>query len=245
MRRLVHLLPQIRQGEAPIEELSQINGRFEPLADELRALFDQLRRNKAEVAQLEDEMRQRVANRTLALERSLGALKQQAAKDSLTGLLNRRMLDEHLPQLVEKSREAATAMTVMMVDVDDFKLLNDTLGHAVGDDFLKSLGQLIRSTLRETDYAFRYGGDEFVLVLPEADKAHAEPLAARLSMLVEGVTRAYRVPRPPRLSIGMLELWSLPPATPAADILVEADRLLYEMKQARKRKRDGVAAKVA
>jgi diguanylate cyclase (GGDEF)-like protein len=244
MKRLLELLPQIREGEAPIEELGEIKGGLTPLIDELRAVFDELRRQKGEVAQLEHEMRQRVANRTLALERSLGAIKQQAAKDSLTGLLNRRMLDEYLPQLVEKSRDDASPMTVMMIDVDDFKLLNDTLGHAAGDEFLRSLGQLIRSTLRETDFAFRYGGDEFVLVLPEADKAHAEPLSARLSSLVDGITRTLKVPRPPRLSIGMLEVWTLPPATPANEILAQADRLLYEMKVERKRKR-AVAARVA
>jgi len=236
-RELQRLIPQIRKGYAPIDDLTGVRGGLDDVALELRFVFQDLRRQRAEMSKLEMEMSQRVANRTNALERSLGALQQQASKDALTGLHNRRMLDACLEELVEKARIAAESVTVLMIDVDDFKLLNDTLGHGAGDEFLRSLGQLIRSTLRETDYAFRYGGDEFLLILPQTTKDHAEPLAERLMSLVDAMTRTYKVPRPPRLSIGMLDVASLDLDVTTAAIIAEADRLLYTIKQARKAKR--------
>jgi len=71
------------------------------------------------------------------------------------------MLDQYLPQMVEKCRGAENRSSVLMIDVDHFKLLNDTLGHAAGDDFLRDIGQIIQSTIRDQDAAFRCGGDEF------------------------------------------------------------------------------------
>ncbi len=239
LRKLVRLLPEIRRGEAPIDDLGAIAGGLAPLVPELRLTLQHLRQQKAEFARLEHETSQRVANRTNALERSLGALQQQAAKDALTGLLNRRMLDVHLPKLVDQCRAEGAPLALMMMDVDDFKLLNDTLGHGAGDDFLRSFGQLVRSTLRESDAAFRYGGDEFVIVLPHANLAQAQHLASRLASLVEGLTRTLRVDRPPRLSIGSLELASLPLQSPATALIHHADRLLYKIKQSRKVRRAG------
>src|SRR5260221_686985 len=83
-------------------------------------------RHRAHVAQLELETTQRIANRTDALERSVSALRQQATRDPLTGLYNRRILNATLERLAEHCRSAEEPLAVMMIDVDDFKLLNDT-----------------------------------------------------------------------------------------------------------------------
>jgi diguanylate cyclase (GGDEF)-like protein len=240
--RAKKLLPLIRAGEAAIEELGDIRGGIAPLLAEMQEVFRDLKRQKAEVARIEIETMQRVANRTDALERALGSLKEQAARDTLTGLYNRRMLDDLLRGAMDCARQDREPLTVMMIDVDDFKLLNDTLGHAAGDEFLRSLGQLIRSTLRDRDMAFRYGGDEFVVLLPHCTPTQAAQVGDRLTSLVDALARPLRVARPPRLSIGTLSLENLPPNATVQALIAEADRLLYDIKLARKAKRKATAA---
>lgn len=235
--RALALLKQVRNGEAAIELLGTIQGGITPLMTEVQEVLRDLRRQKAEIARIEMETQQRVVNRTDALERSLGAVRQQASRDALTGLLNRRALEIALPETFNRCRSENSPLSIMMIDVDDFKLLNDTLGHAAGDEFLKAFGQLVRSTLRETDLAYRYGGDEFVILLPNNPPSHAAAVGARLSSLVEGLTGAMRVDRPPRLSVGLLSSDDLPPGASAKMLLDEADRLLYRVKQSRKAKR--------
>jgi diguanylate cyclase (GGDEF)-like protein len=145
-------------------------------------------------------------------------------------LLNRRALDETLPKVVQQSQKSDVPSAVMMIDVDNFKPLNDTLGHAAGDDLLRSLGQLLRST---NDLAFRYGGDEFVILLPETPITFAKEMAQRLIALVDQMTKSMPVKNPPRLSIGAI---AMAPNQPATDLLRQADRVLYAIKAARKRK---------
>ena len=121
------------------------------------------------MTEMDREVRQRIANKTEALERKIGSLHNQATRDVLTGLLNRRALDEHLAKAMERCAAKGLAVSVLMIDVDNFKPLNDTLGHAAGDELLRSIGQLLRSTLRDGDTPFRCGGDEFVIVLEGSD----------------------------------------------------------------------------
>lgn len=231
------LLTLIRKGEAPIDELARIKGGISPILEDIQSLLRDLRKQQAAFAHLESETQQRVNNRTNALERSLGAIREQASRDALTGLFNRRVLDSTLTQVVDKCREESQELTIMMIDVDDFKLLNDTLGHAAGDSFLKSLGQLIRSTLRDTDMAFRYGGDEFVILLPVTTTDQAKQVGDRLMSLVEWLTKPLRVARPPRLSIGQISTSQMPGVTGAEALIHEADALLYRIKQERKARR--------
>lgn len=231
--QLLGLMSQVRRGELPIEALAQVTGEPAVFVPILQELLHELRGHRAEHARLEQEMAQRVANRTDALERALGSLRQQASRDPLTGLYNRRMLDEHLPRLVGQRHAERGALSLLMIDVDHFKLLNDTLGHAAGDALLRSIGQLIRSSIRESDLAFRCGGDEFVIVLDNSDGTSARRLSDRLVELVDALAKPLKLPRPPRLSIGMSQLGDLRDPTPAA-LLHEADRMLYEVKGARR-----------
>jgi diguanylate cyclase (GGDEF)-like protein len=182
------------------------------------------------------ELSQRVARRTDALERSLGAMRQQASRDALTGLLNRRVLDEALPVILQRCRAANLPLSLMMIDIDNFKPLNDTLGHAAGDDLLRSIGQLFRSTLVGAEAAYRYGGDEFVVVLPEVAPQDAKNRAQQLAKLVEALTSTLAVAKKPRLSIGLISLADAPQAD-ADTFLREADRLLYRLKASRRNRR--------
>jgi diguanylate cyclase (GGDEF)-like protein len=233
VKRMYRMLPQVRAGEMPIESLSEIDGGLSDLASEVRQILRELRSQKTRVAELTAEMSQRVANRTNALERTIGSLRQQATRDVLTGLHNRRMLEEYLPQEIDRCCREGFNLAVLMIDVDYFKILNDTLGHAAGDELLRNIGQIIRSSIRENDAAFRCGGDEFVVVLPETSEESAEALAARFRSLVTGLAKTLRIPQQPALSVGIATIRELDEPS-MSRLLDEADKRLYEVKSAGK-----------
>jgi len=229
VRQLGDIVAAIREGELPLDELAKIQGAPAVLTPVLRDLLEELRNRRSEIQRLEQEMNQRIANRTDALERMLGTLREKASRDPLTGLYNRRMLDETLSKVVARCLEKSAPLTVLMIDVDYFKLLNDSLGHAAGDELLRSIGQIVRSTARETDCSFRCGGDEFVVVMEDADAAAGRALSERLVSLVDALARTLRLERRPRLSVGLAQLGDVMPATAEA-LLQAADRNLYEVK---------------
>jgi diguanylate cyclase (GGDEF)-like protein len=233
LRQLSDLLPLIRNGEAPIEELSTVDRGLTPLTPILQDLLRDLRRQKSAVAALNHEIRQRVATRTDALERQIGSLRQQASRDALSGLYNRRQFDTYLPKVVERCAVEKMDLSILMIDVDNFKILNDTLGHTAGDELLRNIAQIIRSGIRDQDAPFRVGGDEFVVILPGAGPAPANSLAKRLMELVDALVKPLRVPAAPRLSVGTAALSELPEAD--AQRLVElSDRRLYDKKGSRR-----------
>ena len=233
LSQLEILLPQIRNASVSPDELSGIRGRLGPLSAQLLDIFRDLRLQKMQLHEMDHEVTQRIANRTEALERKIGSLRHQATRDSLTGLLNRRAMDEHLAKTLETCAAASVPVSVLMIDVDNFKPLNDTLGHAAGDELLRSIGQLLRSTLRGSDAAFRCGGDEFVLILQGADSQAAQVVAEHLTLLVDGLVKTLKVPALPRLSIGGACITEL--AEPSApSLLEEADKRLYSVKKQRK-----------
>ena len=229
LARLAALLPKVHAGEEPIESLAGIGGKLEPIARTCAQLLRELRGEKAQMAELRQEMQQRVATRTVALERAIGSLRQQAVRDPLTGLFNRRMLDAYLPEAIERCKSASSPMCLLMIDVDYFKPLNDSLGHAAGDQMLRSIAQIIRSTIRETDAAFRCGGDEFVVVLEGHDMESGQSLGKRIASLADALGRTFRVAQAPRLSVGIA---TVPPAhaLTAHDLLTKADEVLYQIK---------------
>jgi two-component system cell cycle response regulator len=107
-----------------------------------------------------------------------------ALTDSLTGLFNRRYLMVHLEKLLNKNVESNKALCVMMVDIDHFKKINDTRGHAVGDEVLKAVGERLGKRLRGFDLVARLGGEEFVVVLPDTSEAIATQVAERLRVSI-------------------------------------------------------------
>ena len=229
--RLTILLRGVRDGREPVASLAQLDGPLAALASACHDLAHDLRAEKARTSQLENETRQRIANRTHALERTIGTLRQQAARDGLTGLFNRRSMDAYLPDAINRCRSAGAALCLLMIDIDYFKPLNDTLGHASGDQMLKSVAQIIRSTIREHDLAFRSGGDEFVVVLEECDGAAGRVIADRLAALGDSLGRTFRLIPPPALSIGQTTLAEAKEPT-AAGAPARADEALYLIKAA-------------
>ena len=112
-------------------------------------------------------------------------LHQLSREDSLTGLYNRRAFDERVGQEVARTRRFRRDLALAMADIDFFKNYNDTMGHPAGDKVLATIGEIIRDSVRETDLAFRYGGEEFAIVLPEATAESATFVAERVRSAVE------------------------------------------------------------
>jgi two-component system, cell cycle response regulator len=154
-----------------------------------------------------------------------------AVTDGLTGLNNRRYLDNHLKLLVDRAMARARPLSLCLTDIDRFKSINDTYGHDAGDEVLKELAARIRTTVRGADLACRYGGEEFVVVMPETTLEMATAIAERLRGAIEG--------KPFRIGAGGQELAvtaslgiaSLTPAlTGPGQLMKCADQALYEAK---------------
>lgn len=160
------------------------------------------------------------------LKNRAGEFEQLSVTDALTGLLNRRYLEERLAEEIKRSNRYGYPMSFMMVDVDHFKSYNDTFGHAEGDRALKIVAQVLRETLRSADVAARYGGEEFSILLPQTTTAEAETIADRLR---EKVAETKFPNRQVTISVGIagccLELNS------TQEMIVAADRALYEAKR--------------
>ena len=147
--------------------------------------------------------------------------------DPLTGLGNRRALERDLNRAVMRSRRLDIPLTLLFLDVDDLKDVNDHFGHADGDDTLRVVGQVVRSSSREAvDAGYRVGGDEFVVILV-SDAVGAEVVARR--MLAAFIERS---PHASRFSVGVVE-WDGRSGT--SELLNEADRLMYRNKHMARR----------
>ena len=158
------------------------------------------------------------------------ALREQAIRDPLTGLFNRRYLDETLPRELHRHQRTGDPLTVAMLDLDHFKRFNDTYGHDAGDTVLRAVGSLLRRSLRAGDLACRYGGEELTVVLPGSSLDDARP---RLDALRQAVV-SLRLPHqegilpPITVSIGMA--LAAAGETDAAALLSRADAALYRAK---------------
>jgi diguanylate cyclase (GGDEF)-like protein len=118
-------------------------------------------------------------------------LKGQSIKDSLTGLYNRRYLEEYISRETHRALRQQHSLGILMIDIDHFKQFNDTYGHAAGDIILKELGALLRQNLREYDIACRYGGEELIMILPETELPTCQQRAEQLRQRVKQLRVVY------------------------------------------------------
>lgn len=118
-------------------------------------------------------------------------LREQAVHDPLTGLFNRRYLDETLPRELLLAARRNTSLCVVMLDIDGFKEFNDSLGHAPGDTVLREFGGVLREHLRKSDISCRYGGDEFVLILPDSSIADTQERVEQIRVFLKGIQRIH------------------------------------------------------
>jgi len=153
-----------------------------------------------------------------------------ATVDALTGLFNRPYVDARLHQEVERAKRAASSLTVLIADVDDFKTINDTYGHQIGDAVLKTIGGILRTSVRVFDVCARYGGDEFAIVMPSADQASASASAERIRQRVsETSVRDDGHMTLPRLTVSIGAAVIQRGDSPA-DLIRRADQCLYQAK---------------
>lgn len=132
---------------------------------------------------VEQETRRQILHRELGFDIKLKRAKDEATTDPLTRMRNRAFLDTELESVFKRQREQGAPLSAVMIDVDNFKRYNDTYGHQVGDMLLSFIGSVLRSGVRPSDYAIRYGGDEFLLLLPDTDAQSAAAIAERLLRL--------------------------------------------------------------
>jgi diguanylate cyclase (GGDEF)-like protein len=156
-------------------------------------------------------------------------LRAQALRDPLTGLNNRRFLDEVGDKLCLQTMRRGGQLAVIMLDLDHFKALNDSLGHAAGDAALRRVGHIIAEGLRRSDICCRYGGEEFALILADCSLENAAIRAEQLRRRMEREPDARAVP-PVTASFGVAALPTC--GTSMADLLRAADEALYRAKEA-------------
>lgn len=187
-----------------------------------------------------DELMVRIkaGERVIRLETELAErneqLRRMALVDGLTGIANRRSFEEDFRRLCDHARRFTRPFTVLMLDIDFFKKYNDGLGHEAGDNALRLVAQSLQQALRTTDKAYRYGGEEFICLLPETDAEGGLIVAERLRCAVEGL----EIPHPdnPWRNIVTVSV-GLASCTPGAisavdDVQREADQALYQAKAA-------------
>ena len=165
----------------------------------------------------------------LANLRNLALAEFRANNDSLTGLPNKRATEDTLKRMVAQANRSITPMTAAMLDLDHFKQINDRFGHGNGDEVLAAVGAAIRSCLRASDFAGRYGGEEFLILLPETTVDGALLVAEKLRATIASITIP-GVEREITASIGVADL--LAHGGSAASLVRESDRALYAAKAA-------------
>jgi diguanylate cyclase (GGDEF)-like protein len=229
-----------RPNAAPVDlHLRRITGKLYQRLEELERLNAQLHRQALERAEhleiARSALGQEVTKRLWAegeLTQANRGLQDKALRDALTGLYNRRYLEESLDREASRSRRSAQPFGVMMIDIDHFKRFNDTFGHAAGDAVLRTVGQHLLSLARAEDIPCRYGGEEFVLVMSHASPATVRERAERLRLGVQALEIVCdgRSVGPITLSVGIA---TFPDSGDSGHaVLQAADSALYRAKAA-------------
>jgi len=215
--------------------MEQLSASFREAADTLAISLDDV----PEVFEMQSRAADLIAELSMTAEADVQTiqaqkreLEQKATTDSLTGLHNRAAFDRQLNIEIERSARYKRPMTLLMLDVDKFKSVNDTHGHLGGDVILQNVARVMREVVRETDFVARYGGEEFAVIAPETDLRQAAFLAERIRKAIEAASCAHDGKQlTVTASLGVASI--IDPAKPAIPkILIEnADKALYEAKR--------------
>lgn len=148
------------------------------LGHSINGMTDSLLGKERELQEANASLEATVALRTAALTQANAELRQLATHDALTGVYNRRRLDEKLAECSQLFQRTGRPFALLLIDADHFKRINDTHGHAIGDEVLQQLARLIQANIRSTDFVARYGGEEFAVLLPEASAPYSPDFVA-------------------------------------------------------------------
>jgi diguanylate cyclase (GGDEF)-like protein len=180
--------------------------------------------SERERAALRDSSRR--AAPILASQRELARAEERAVADALTGLPNRRAAEETIRRMVAQAGRSLTPMGVILLDLDRFRVLNDLHGHSHGDKALAAVGRLLAGTIRASDFAARFGGEEFLLLLPETDRQGAMELAEKIRRQIERTELVQTGPITASFGVAGLPEDAVDPD----ELVRKADRALYMAK---------------
>lgn len=183
------------------------------------------------------DLEETVLERTSELRAANEKLRELTRQDGLTSLLNRRAMEERIDEYHALAARHGNVYSVILLDIDHFKRFNDSQGHLAGDDVLRRIAVLLRESVRRSDSVFRYGGEEFLILLPETDAAHARIAADRILRRVaaDGIPHPASPTRPHvTVSMGFTDVDTREKAgaTTWQDVVRRADQALYAAKQA-------------
>jgi diguanylate cyclase (GGDEF)-like protein len=175
----------------------------------------------------------RAANAQLRRREKLGEFyRQLSLNDALTGLYNRAWLNDTLPRLVARARQDGSPLSMVMIDLDNFKKFNDTHGHVLGDGALCAAAGLVRAALRPSDFAVRYGGEEMMALLPDTSEKLALMIAERLCQRMRQVVVFEGMGMPLPHITASFGVASLAPGQDERALVAAADAALYRAKEA-------------
>lgn len=217
-------------GLAAIEDIRELRQALSREVDTLKQLVSE-RKTK------EDAVYSSLSRRVEKLEANLKEARDEAATDGLTGIANRRSFDRALARLIARAERGEFAFTLALIDVDDFKKINDVHGHQIGDRVLICLAKLLMANVRANDLVARYGGEEFALLLEQSTVAQAR---AKLQSLIDSVAKSYSYEHEGEarsvaftFSIGATEHRS---GDGGDDMIARADEALYQAKRRGKKR---------
>jgi diguanylate cyclase (GGDEF)-like protein len=216
-----HEFQQLPAGRS--DELGRLTQAFNHMAERLL-------RTQKELLELNGELERRVALRTVELETRNKQLRRIASKDPLTGLYNRRSFNELLGRQIAEARRHDQQIACMMIDLDNFKKVNDVCGHQAGDVVLSQTARIICREVRRSDIVARYGGDEFIVLMPQCNATQAFHLAKRIRKAARAAFGdAVKTVSGLSLSIGIADLHTSG-ATSGEMLVRAADQALYHVK---------------
>lgn len=215
--------------------MGELSEAFEVMGSSLQAALERLERQKKDLTELSESLRQEIEARIAVednLRREQIRLQKLASTDPLTGIANRRHFFQLAVRETERIRRTGSPACLAMLDIDHFKALNDTLGHAFGDKTLRRIAKLISGVIRPYDIVGRYGGDEFVFLFPETSRELSHAILERLRDAVEKAQISTGEDRPCiTVSIGLTEVTPDKDGSAALDKgIARADEALYQAK---------------
>ena len=221
LQSLIDATNQIVKGNLDIPLTSVVRkDELGRLAQMFNHMTEKLRQSQAEILTANEELR--IKNQLL---------EELCVTDSLTGLYNRSKLNQIISDEISRSHRNKRPFTILMIDIDYFKELNDSLGHIAGDEILATVSRTLTQSIRSIDFAARYGGDEFIIVLTETTAKEATITAERIRDQVSEIScSVVNKPINVTLSIGIAQ--SELKDTSPTDLITRADNALYEAKKA-------------
>jgi len=216
--------------------LDNLFRRFETREIHLKMAIEELKTARSELQELNNLLDTRVQERTRALEEANRLLESLSTTDALTGINNRRNFDQELSREIKRCLRYDSPLSLIMLDIDLFKAVNDTYGHLFGDEVLKTIGQILKTSLRSHDICARYGGEEFVILLPETTAQEAFVAAEKIRQKIAQTTVTFeQTASRVTISSGIAQFSNT--TMPEDKKLVEAaDKALYEAKRSGRNK---------